>query len=290
MPGQPRGSARRASRPAADRSFIQKYRLQLFGGLVAIDVIAFIVIVVLRAGGGSSGPAIQAAVADPALVQSVTGLPQATLDTVGTGGIKNPLHSISAAAFTSDGKPEVLYIGAEFCPYCAAERWAMLVALSRFGTFHGLKTTASAPGDVYPNTRTFSFYGSSFTSEYLVFTPVETETNVRSGSGYTSLQTPTSQQRAIYGQQNRGGIPFVDFGGKWILSGGSYSPSIFSGLDWQQIAAKLADPTSTQAKSVLGVANMMTAAICQLTNGQPDDVCTSPGTKAGNAAIGLGGG
>ena len=37
-------------------------------------------------------------------------------------------------ALTSGGKPEILYVGAEYCPYCAAERWAMVVALSRFGT------------------------------------------------------------------------------------------------------------------------------------------------------------
>jgi hypothetical protein len=270
--------------------FIQRYRLHILGGLAAVAVIAFVVIAVLQAGGGSSGPATAAAAADPALVQSVTGLPQSTLDTVGSGGVRNPIHAISAAPLTSDGKPEVLYIGAEYCPYCAAERWAMLVALSRFGTFDGLKTTASSPDDVYPNTPTFSFYQSTFTSPYLVFTPVETATNERSGGRYAPLQTPTGDQRTIQGQYDPGGIPFMDFGGKWVLSGASYSPDVFSGLDWQGIAEKLADPTSKQSKSVLGVANMMTAAICQLTNGQPGDVCGAPGTKAGKAAIGIGGG
>ncbi len=290
MPAQPKRPARRTPKPVAEQPFIQKYRLHILIGIAAVAIVAIVVIAVLQAGGGSNGPATAAAPADPALVQSVTGLPQSTFDTVGTGGVKSPLRGISGTALTSDGKPAVLYIGAEFCPYCAAERWAVLVALSRFGTFDGLKTTASAPDDIYPNTPTFSFYGATFTSQYLAFTGVETKSNVRSGGDYTALETPTGDQQTIAGQYNPGGsIPFIDFGNKWTVSGASYSPDLFSGLDWQGVADKLADPTSKQAKSVLGVANMMTAAICQLTNGQPADVCTAAGTKAGASAVGIGG-
>jgi hypothetical protein len=32
----------------------------------------------------------------------------------------------------------MLYIGAEYCPYCAAERWPLVMALSKFGTFSNL--------------------------------------------------------------------------------------------------------------------------------------------------------
>ena len=75
-------------------------------------------------------------------------------------------------------------MGAEYCPYCAAERWGMIVALSRFGTFTGLQTTHSAAKDgagnaeVYPNTATWTFVHSSYTSKYLTFTPVEMNTNI----------------------------------------------------------------------------------------------------------------
>jgi Domain of unknown function (DUF929) len=48
------------------------------------------------------------------------------------------------AALTASGKPEVLYTGAGFCPYCAAVRWPLIVALSRFGTFSGLAPARSA--------------------------------------------------------------------------------------------------------------------------------------------------
>ena len=76
----------------------------------------------------------------------------------------------AAPALTSGGKPEVLYIGAEYCPYCAAERWAVIVALSRFGTFSGLAPIRSAAKDgggnaePYPLTPTWTFAKASYTS------------------------------------------------------------------------------------------------------------------------------
>ena len=63
---------------------------------------------------------------------------------------------------TLNGKtPAMLYYGAEYCPFCAAERWAMTAALSRFGTWSGLKITASSHTDSTPATNTFSYHGAS---------------------------------------------------------------------------------------------------------------------------------
>ena len=74
----------------------------------------------------------------------------------------------------------------------------MVNSLSRFGTFTGLKTTHSSSTDADPNTPTFTFYGSKYTSNYITFTPVEEYTNTPNGSGgYTTLQTPTAAQQAI---------------------------------------------------------------------------------------------
>ncbi len=47
-------------------------------------------------------------------------------------------------------KPQVAYIGAEYCPFCASERWPMVIALSRLGTFSGLGLTTSSATDVFP--------------------------------------------------------------------------------------------------------------------------------------------
>ena len=196
------------------------------------------------------------------------------------------------AALTSGGKPEMVFEGAEYCPYCAAERWAMIVALSRFGTFSGLQTIRSASADgagtaePYPATPTWTFINAHYTSPYLTFTPVEAYTNVPDTSTgfYTTLQKPTAEQTALITKYDAppyvtsadaGAIPFVDFGNKYEIVGASYNPQVLSGLSWSQIAADLSNPSSPVAKSIDGVANYMTAAICKMTGNQPASACTS---------------
>jgi hypothetical protein len=53
-----------------------------------------------------------------------------------------------------------------------------------------------------------------------------------------------------------------------VISGASYSPQVLQGKTQTQIAAALADPNSAIAWAVDGTANLITAAICQITNGQ----------------------
>ena len=184
----------------------------------------------------------------------------------------------------------MLYIGAEYCPYCAAERWAMIVALSRFGTFSGLATIHSAAADgagnaePYPNTPTWTFANAKYTSPYLTFSTVEQYTNVPDSSNgfYTTLQTMTKAQQALITKYDAppyvstaGSIPFVDFGNKYLVAGASYSPQVLAGLSWATIGADLSNPNSAVAKAVDGTANYITAAICKLTGNQPASACTA---------------
>lgn len=135
-----------------------------------------------------------------AVVDKVTSVSARTLNTVGSGAFTGRIQAITGnpAPLTATGKPELLYIGAEFCPYCAAERWAMIVALSRFGTFSGLATVQSAVSDgagnqePYPDTPTWTFAHAGYSSLYLTFGEVELYTNTpdTSTGGYTALQTP----------------------------------------------------------------------------------------------------
>ena len=290
------GSGRRA-RIAEQRASAQRTRTRnriLIAGGAIVAVVGIVLGLILTSGnststtGGSagSGSAAPTGQALASLVTTTTSVPAATLDKIGAGTTASPPKSISGAPLTSGGKPEVLYIGAEYCPYCAAERWAMVVALSRFGTFSGLQVTHSAAvngagqAEVYPNTKTWTFAHAAFASSYLTFTPVETYTNVPDPStgGYLPLQTPTKEQLALlekYDSANGGAIPFIDYGNKYLTVGASYDPGVLAGLSWDQIAAALHDPGSPVAAGVLGTANYMTAAICGLTNDQPASACTS---------------
>ncbi|MFI5283948.1 MAG: DUF929 family protein [Candidatus Dormibacterales bacterium] len=211
------------------------------------------------------------------VVDAITSLPTSELDAVGQGTASQPIVKVSGTAATGPtGKPLVFYEGAEYCPYCAAERWPMIIALSRFGTFSGLATTSSSSTDVYPNTPTFTFQNASFTSQYIDFLSVET-----SDRNQNPLQTPTSAEQAMVNAYDRSNsIPFVDFGNRYAFSGATYIPDMLAGYSWQDVASALQNPSSPQAKAILGSANLITAAICKLTGDQPATVCSSATIQA----------
>jgi uncharacterized protein DUF929 len=180
------------------------------------------------------------------------------------------------------GNPEILYVGAEYCPYCAAERWPLVVALSRFGSFENLGGTESAAADVFPNTPTFTFHGATYTSDVIAFTAVETHTNQPDpAGGYTALDTLTAAQVQLLQRYDEhpyttkaGAIPFLMIGNRFVSIGASYDPSVLQGLTRDQISRALFNPTSAVARAVDGSANALTAAICRATGEQPSSVCS----------------
>jgi hypothetical protein len=229
------------------------------------------------------------------VLADVTSVPTANSDKVGAAGVTSVPASIKAPALTANGKPRVLYVGAEYCPYCAAERWPVVVALSRFGTWSGLGATTSSAQDVFPSTPTLSFHGAKFTSDVVAFSGYETQTNKAVGGKYPPLDTLPAEDQKIFDTYNKppyvasaGGIPFINIAGKYVVSGASFDPGLLAGKTRAQIAAALADPTSAIGKAVLANANVLTAAICQATGNQPTTVCTSAGVKAGAVALAAG--
>jgi len=270
-----------AQRAAAQRAE-RRQRVLMASGAVVVVIAIVVAFIVIKANnkpsavtGSATGTALSATV-----LHEVATVPASTLTAVGIGSTyPKPITPITGTQLISNGKPEMLYIGAEYCPYCATERWAMAVALSRFGTFTGLHGIHSSPSDVYPNTPTLTFYKSAYTSRYITFTPVE-ETTVSKAT----LQNPTSQQTRLIAkydappyvqQSNAGSIPFVDFGNKYMISGASYNPQVLQGKTWAQVAAALSSPSDPIAQGVDGSANLITAAICKMTNNQPASACTA---------------
>jgi hypothetical protein len=247
-------------------------------------VAAILVVVAVLVGVALFGPKQEAAASGPldaSVYTKLSTIPVSTFDQVGLGvGVSNPPTTISAPPLTADGKPNVLYVGAEYCPFCAAERWPFVVAMTRFGQFANLQATSSgAAPEAYPNTATLSFHGASFTSDVLSFSGVETQTNTNQ-----PLDKLTDDQQKIFSTYNPGGsIPFIDYGGKATATGASVDPSLFAGKTQAQIATEIADPTTAIGKAVLGSANVISARLCQLTSNQPATVCTSSGVTAAAA-------
>lgn len=231
------------------------------------------------------------------MTSAVSHVPPATLSTVGAGSANNPTTAITAPALKQGGKPRMLYIGAEYCPYCAAQRWAVAQALSRFGTWTGLGQTSSSASDVDPNTATLSFHGATLTSRYVSFNGVETTTNQPAGTGYQPLDTPAPADAALMQTYDAppylpsgsaGSIPFLDIGGTYVSSGASYDPQLLAGKTQQQIADALKNPADPMAQAIDGAANAITAAVCKTTNNQPAPVCGAPGVTAAATTLGHG--
>ncbi|WP_020580360.1 DUF929 family protein [Actinopolymorpha alba] len=283
-PGRERLAAMRAAQQRKER----RRRLLIGAGAIAAVIIimgAIIATAVLRSG----GPASQAtSTSVPAgVLRAVTRVPSGTLESVGRGSAVTLPKPAKGQALSQAGKPEVLYVGAEYCPYCAAQRWPMVVALSRFGSFSGLRATHSASEDVYPNTPTFTFHGATYTSSYLSFVGKELTTNQRKGTGYAPLDTLTSTERKEFDRLTggTGSIPLVDFAGRYVISGVQYDPSVLTGKTMNDIAQALGHPSSPVAKGINGSANTLTAAICQVTKGQPASVCATPAIKTLRAQL-----
>lgn len=275
------------------RADARRQRMRWATSAISVVLLAFAVMVVVKLSGGGTGegPApVPTGAAAATVVAAATSVPAVTLDSIGAGPVSTlPKATTGQPVLAEGGKPVVLYVGAEYCPFCAAQRWPVVVALSRFGTFDGLRISASAADDAYPNTPTLSFHGSTYTSQYLVFQGVETNSNVREGSGYAPLDTLTAQQEQLVRTYNAspyvdaasaGAIPFLDYANQAVSGGASFSPQLLAGKTAEQVANALSNPDSEIGRAVGGNANAITALLCRLTKGQPGDVCSSKAVTA----------
>ncbi len=295
---KPRPGGRPAAAPQPRRF---SGAVMAWGAVLLVVVIVGVLVIVKVATDGSSPASLAytpVTAAPATVVHDVTNIPASVFDQVG-------INFPSAAQPTSppillpsklgplsvDGKsPAMLYYGAEYCPYCAAERWSLVAALARFGTWSNLKITASSHTDVYAQTHTFSFNGATFTSPYLTLKTVEQYTNVPlAAGGYTVLQNPTKQEEAIIdaGQKyipdstaGQIGFPFINIGNVALISGATYNPAILTGLTWSEIAGGLDNASNPVTQAIVGASNYITAAVCKATKGAPASVCTSSGVKA----------
>ncbi len=255
-------------------------RYGIFTIILVICIVGVLVIVKVAGGGGGSSSADQLSPPAgtpiaPATLAKLSSVPISTLNSAPTDGILTQVTPARGQALTSDGKPELLYVGAEFCPHCAAERWPLYIALSKFGTF------SPEPGKIHSATQdgnvpTFTFYGTTYTSPYFSFVPVEVYTNhPASGGGYTVLQNPTASQLKTWTDANGGTFPFIDFGGKQQLLSAQYSYASLQGLPFAAVAAQVGNNSTTIGADIGASASQLIKAICSsLSGGKPATVCS----------------
>jgi len=259
-----------AERAARKRAEAHRRFLAAAGAVTAVvAIVAALVVVKLTA-----IPAHRAAsesIAPAALVRQVTSVPAAALAQVNPGQAATLLEKVEAPGplLTLDGKPAIVFVSEESCPFCAAERWALTVALSRFGSWSQLGITRSSATDAYPNTATLSFRAARYRSTELALSTTELTDNV----GHI-LQAQTQLDARLIasydvppyvnGVDQSGAVPFLDIGNQYILAGGQYNPQVLAGLSAAQIASQLSNPASPVAQAIDGAANVIIAAIDQV--------------------------
>jgi hypothetical protein len=234
--------------------------------------------IVVAAAGSATGYAAAAGGGSARVAAEATSVPARVLDAVGAGSIPRSsvggragvLRSVTGKLLTRGGKPELLYIGADYCPFCASEQWPIVVALSRFGRFSGLSESRSSASDVYPDTATLRFYRARYTSRYLRFTAVDLFSRTQA-----PLQRLTAAEQTLMTRYDRlQAIPFVDIGNRYAQVGAIFSPRVLAAQTWWYIAVALHRRSSAIAQAVDGAANYLTAAICALTGNRPATACT----------------
>lgn len=286
-------------RRAKVRAKQRNRRIVTISIVVAIIAVVVVLYLVVEAASNVAGNQYSTDIGQPvssAVLSDLTGVSNATLSAVGAPASVTPPTSISGTALTLNGKPEIIYIGGEFCPFCAVERWSLIIALSHFGTFSGLEYMQSSSTDTNPNTPTFTFANANFTSKYIVFTPIE-ELN----RAETTVTTLDSTQSSLYSQYGTcastgesGGIPFVDIANAYVVNcGAQFSLPQIAGDNWTTVASQLNTGSTTVAQEMDGAANTLITAICKIDGGQPTSVCsqsfadvTLSYTAAGSATSG----
>ena len=192
------------------------------------------------------------------------------------GQAATPLQQVAAPGppLAIDGKPAIVFVSEESCPFCAAERWPLVVAPSHFGTWSNLGSTRSSATDIYPNTATFSFRAAHYRSTQITLRTTELADNPG-----RPLQRETPLDAKLIGAYDvppfvnsadqSGAVPFLDIANHYILAGARYNPQILAGLSAAQIASQLRSPSSPIAQAIDGSARIIVAAIDQVLHGTP---------------------
>jgi hypothetical protein len=259
------------------------------GGLVAVAIIAFLLVSI--PGGKSSHTAPPA--------KGTYRLPASALSELNNVPVSMLLKNAEAANVSQvtppemlppnaprpslNGHPEIIYIGTPFCASCAGERWALVMALLKFGTFKNLSATTSA--DIHPGGPTFSFDAITYTSKYLSFvTDEQGGVSVHRSAGFDeNVLTLSEQEHNIMTAWDippfttqSSFVPFLYIGGKFLLSDFKYDYD--AGATWKmsfQVAARMmTSGTTAVSKSLEAAAGFLVGDFCALSHEQPAPVCS----------------
>jgi thiol-disulfide isomerase/thioredoxin len=239
-------------------------------------VIGGAVALFLAQGGGSGANATAASSSVPAGSQRPVDAASVALDQV---------RRESGEPLLDGGKPLVFFMGAEWCPFCASERWALVEATSRFGKWSGLGELLSRSGqDYFPPLPTYDLTRATYTSPYLNLRHKELATV----DGDPLQKLGSFEERLVDEYDERGSVPFLFAsgpGGRYTVELG-FSPSLLEGRTFAVLHKEVATGAPTPAvEAIGGQADAITALICKLDGRQPASVCAKGSIPALEAEL-----
>lgn len=232
------------------------------GGILALVVLAVAVFVAQRGASttAASGP-VSSALGPP------SSAPSASLTNT---------YKATASVLRFHQKPEVLFVSALYCPFCASERWALVKALSWFGTWSNLRSSISHAGSGgFSAVPTFELLGAHYRSHYVTFASKDIE-----DENSQPLQTLTPSQQTLFNRYDpTGGIPMV-LVANHVMLGAAYQPSELMGHSFGAVQSALQRNGSQQyVQDINGEANRIAAILCRTDGMQPVAVCNRPAVR-----------
>ena len=263
-----------AERAARKRAEARRRLLAATGAVTAVLAVV-VALVAIKLTSAPARPVATESAVSSVIARQVTTVPASVLTGVSLGQVITPLQAVqrSGPPLTVGRKPVIVFVSEESCPFCAAERWSLAVALSHFGTWSHLGSTTSSATDVYPGTATLSFRAAVYRSTELTLRTTELTDNAgRPLQAQTPLDTRLIDAFDVPPYVNSadqsGAVPFLDIANRYILAGAQYSPQVLAGLSATQIASQLANPSSPVAQAIDGSARVIVAAINQVLAGR----------------------
>jgi thiol-disulfide isomerase/thioredoxin len=233
--------------------------------MVALVIVAAVVLFLAR-GGGSDANATATAASGSAPASSN---PPVAAASVALGQVRRE----SGEPLLDGGKPLVFFMGAEWCPFCASERWGVVEATSRFGKWSGLRELRSREGqDYFPALATYDLSQATYTSDYISIRHKE----VATVEGDPLQKLGSFEEGLVNGYDKLGSVPFL------FASGPSgrytvelpFSPGLLDGDSFASLRKEVAAAAPTPAvEAIGGQADAITALICKLDGRQPASVC-----------------
>ncbi len=180
---------------------------------------------------------------------------------------------VSKDTMRRGGKLFVFFMGAEFCPYCAAERWAIVRSLQKFGQWDGLKQTISAARDEpFLNLPTYDITKATNTSPHIDLVAREIKDRE-----FNPLQKLLKTEEKLLRKFNpKKEIPFLLIGGRFSQIGSGFTPKIFIGHTFRQTETELKKVESEIRKTIDDEGNIISALLC--VSGLPPELCKEAGT------------